>query len=134
LALNPEWQKVMSLEGVIFIGTPNQGAALADFSKRLKALNRVSPKVRDQLTRDFAKSLPVPKTRIGMIAGTAFRGRGINPAISGDDDGVVGVEEVWIPGEIDRLLIKSDHFTLASRKAAREAVTRFLKGKPLAGD
>ncbi len=133
LASQSQWQRKIRLNGVIFIGTPNQGAAVADFSKRLKALGKVAPRVRDQLTSDYAKNIPVPKARIGLIAGSALRGRGINPVVKGDDDGVVGVNEVWIPGEFDRLLVTSDHFTLANRRKSREAIVRFLNGRPLAG-
>lgn len=125
------WQKKIKVSGLILIGTPNQGAALADFSKRLKALGKVAPKVRDQLTSDYAKTLKTPNVRTGLIAGSVFGKRGINPLVEGNDDGIVGVKEVWIEGQNDRLLVTSDHFTLANRKKSREAVVRFLKGKPL---
>ena len=125
------WQKQMTIEGIIFIGTPNQGAAMADFSKRLKALDFIVPKVRDQLTKSYAKTLPPPTVRTGLIAGTANPGKGINPAIPGDDDGVVGVEEVWLEGHNDRLVVRSDHFTLANRRKTIAGVLRFLEGKQL---
>ena len=44
---------------------------------------------------------------------------------------VTGEPGVWIKGQTDRLLVTSDHFTLANRKKSREAVVRFLNGKPL---
>lgn len=125
------WQKRFKVKGLIFIGTPNQGAALADFSKRLKALGKIAPKVRDQLTSEYAKTLKTPKFRTGLIAGSALGKGGINPLIPGNDDGIIGVEEVWIEGINDRLLVTSDHFTLANRKKSREAVVRFLNGHPL---
>jgi len=130
---NEPWQKKIKVKGMILMGTPNQGAALADFSKRLKALEVVTPKIRDQLTKSFAQTLPPPGVRTGLIAGTAFPGKGINPIIEGDDDGVVGVEEVWIDGVDDRLIIPSDHFTLSNRRKTIAAVLRFLGGKTLAG-
>ena len=91
----------------------------------------VAPKVRDQLTSDYAKTLKPLKVRTGFIAGSALGKRGINPIIKGNDDGIVGVEEVWIEGQNDRLLVTSDHFTLANRKKTREGVVRFLNGNPL---
>ena len=123
------WQKRIKLKGVIMIGTPNKGAILADFTKRFKALGKIAPKVRDQLTKDYAKTLPLLKGRVGLIAGSLNSGKGINPLINGDDDGVVGVEEVWMEGNKDRLIINSDHFTLPNRKASKAAVLRFLDGK-----
>jgi len=123
------WQKRIKLKGVIMIGTPNNGAILADFTKRFKALGKIAPKVRDQLTKDYAKTLPLLKGRVGLIAGSLNSGKGINPLINGDDDGVVGVEEVWMEGNKDRLIITSDHFTLPNRKASKAAVLRFLDGK-----
>lgn len=129
---NAPWQKKIKINGIILIGTPNQGAALADFSKRLKALGKFAPKVRDQLTSDYAKTLKPLKVRTGLIAGSALGRRGINPLIRGNDDGIVGVDEVWIKGQNDRLVVTSDHFTLANRKKTREAIVRFLEGKKLA--
>lgn len=128
---NAPWQKKIKLNGLILIGTPNQGATMADFSKRLKALGKIAPKVRDQLTSDYAKTLKPLKIRTGLIAGSVLGKRGINPLIRGNDDGIVGVEEVWIEGQNDRLMVTSDHFTLANRKKTCEAVLRFLDGKPL---
>lgn len=125
------WRKKIKVGGLILIGTPNQGAAMADFSKRLKALGKVAPKVRDQLTSEYAKTLKPLKFRTGLIAGSLFGKRGINPLVPGNDDGIVGVDEVWIKGQNDRLLVTSDHFTLANRKKSREAVVRFLNGELL---
>lgn len=125
------WRKNIKVKGLVLIGTPNQGAALADFTKRLKALDIIAPKVRDQLTKSYAKTLAPPKVRTGLIAGTANPGRGINPVIEGDDDGIVGVEEVWLEGHNDRLVVRSDHITLANRRKTIAAVLRFLEGKRL---
>lgn len=133
LETTASWQKKIKLNGVVMIGTPNQGAALADYTKRLKALGKFAPKVRDQLTTEYSKTLGVPKGRVGLIAGSFLGGKGINPVVKGDDDGVVGVEEVWIDGVKDRLVVRSDHFSLANRKATRQAILRFLEGRPLAG-
>ena len=44
---------------------------------------------------------------------------------------IVGVEEVWIDGQDDRLIVSSDHFTLANRKKTIVAVLRFLENKKL---
>jgi len=126
------WKKNIKVKGMILLGSPNQGAALADFSKRLKALEIITPKIRDQLTKGFVQKLSAPKVRTGLIAGSARPGKGINPVIPGDDDGVVGVEEVWIDGVEDRLIVRSDHFTLANRRKTIAAVLRFLEGRPLA--
>lgn len=131
LEMNAPWQQRIALKGLILIGTPNQGAAFADFSKRLKALDIIAPKVRNQLTKSYAKTLAPLKVRTGLIAGTANPGRGINPIIEGDDDGIVGVEEVWLEGHNDRLVVRSDHFTLANRRKTIAAALRFLEGKRL---
>lgn len=131
LEMNAPWRQRIELTGLIFIGTPNQGAAMADFSKRLKALDIFAPKVRDQLTKSYAKTLAPIKVRTGLIAGTTNPGKGINPVIEGDDDGIVGVEEVWLEGHNDRLVVRSDHFTLANRRKTIVAVMRFLEGKCL---
>ena len=131
LETKASWQNRIAVRGMILLGTPNQGAALADFSKRLKVLGKLAPKVRDQLTKDYAKTLKAPVHRMGLIAGSARKGKGINPLIDGDDDGIVGVEEVWIDGHDDRLVVPSDHFTLANRKKTIVAVLRFLEDKKL---
>jgi len=131
LDLKTPWQNKITIKGIIFVGTPNQGAAMADFSKRLKALEFITPKVRDQLTKSYVKTIAAPTVRTGLIAGTANPGKGINPAIPGDDDGVVGVEEVWLEGHNDRLVVRSDHFTLANRRKTIAGVLRFLEGKQL---
>lgn len=125
------WQKRISVKGIVFIGTPNNGAALADFTKRVRALNAIAPKVRDQLTKSYAHDLKPVTVRTGLIAGVTNKGKGVNPAIPGPDDGIVGVDEVWIEGQNDRLLVESDHFTLTSRKKTISAVLRFLEGGPL---
>jgi len=133
LETRSSWQEKISINGIVLIGTPNQGATLADFAQRLNVLGKLAPKVRDQLTKDYARTMQPPAHKMGFIAGSARKGKGVNPLIEGDDDGIVGVEEVWIDDQNDRLVVPSDHFTLANRKKTITAVLRFLDGGRVSG-
>ena len=52
---------------------------------------------------------PLPTIPFGIVAGTLRAGRGVNPLIEGDDDGVVGVSEAALPGAELFALVESPH-------------------------
>ena len=87
------WHARMTVAGLIQLGTPNQGAQLASWLRRRRVIRKfLTTPVRELSTRI---TLPEPHREIPVmvIAGGGSRGRGYNPWLEGNNDGVVRVEE-----------------------------------------
>lgn len=97
---------------VFMIAPPSQGASLA---ARLdsRSFRAVFGPAGQRMARahrgDQAATPPVPTLPFGIVAGTQRGGRGLNPLIDGDDDGVVAVREAMLPGAALFALVESPH-------------------------
>ncbi|QGJ70796.1 Acetyltransferase [Planctomycetales bacterium 10988] len=117
----------------VMIGPPNQGA---DLAKRLSG-SPLSPAFRmlmgpagQQLGSewfDVSGSLAVPPCEFGIIAGGRGNGKGYSWVLSGDDDGIVTVEETKLPGAHDFIIMPILHTFMAAHKGAIERTANFLQ-------
>lgn len=66
-----------------------------------------------------------PPCEVGIIAG-GTGGRGLNPAIAGDNDGTIAVEETKLAGMKDYILILDQHTLLLKNRRVIDNVISFL--------
>lgn len=119
---------------VVMMGTPNQGAFLADWMD--ERLGPLFPMVwgRGALQlRRGAKGLAQRAGRLpdgveaGVVAGGRRAARGLNPLIPGDNDSTVAVQETPLPGMKDFTLAASTHTGLVLLPRPSRAAIAFLR-------
>ncbi len=112
---------------LVMMGTPNKGAQIAEFLGRLKAYEIiVGPSGQDVKPRQKLNELPEPQIPTLIIAGGRGNDKGFNPLLSGDNDGIVSVDETRLDVEHEFLLIHSIHTILMDNKEAIKATVKFL--------
>jgi pimeloyl-ACP methyl ester carboxylesterase len=117
------------IKRVVMIGTPNQGAELADLLHQFSLVRVASGPGGRQLVTDrdgLIPSLPAPKCEFALIAGARGHSAGWNPFIPGDDDGTVTVESTRLAGAADFSTVASTHTALLRNPETIEQTLRFL--------
>ncbi|MEE8371551.1 MAG: alpha/beta fold hydrolase [Sphingomonadales bacterium] len=127
------WNRRIAVDGIVMIGVPNKGAALADALADNPAYKALTGQAGQDLRHQRVQDLPALDVRYCVIAGSTNDGQGINPLIPGDDDGMVAVAEVPLAEGDDFLIIESNHLQMPNHPSAIEAVLRFLDGRKCAG-
>jgi pimeloyl-ACP methyl ester carboxylesterase len=115
---------------VVMLGTPNQGAELADRLQSNWMYQTVFGPAGQQLVTDplaLISTLPLPPVECGVIAGGRGDDDGWNPLIPGDDDGVVTVASTQLSGTADFLCMRAMHHSLLSDPSVAERVACFLE-------
>lgn len=111
-----------ALGRVVMLGTPNQGSALARkwavFPPARWAMGRGIAMLNQGLAARWDWRGP----ELGLIAGS----RGLLPGPV-PHDGVVAVDEVWLPGAADRRVFAVSHLGLVFSPAVASATLRFLQ-------
>ncbi len=125
LAKDSPWRHRRAVAGLVMIGAPNRGASLA---RTVGDLLPILGPAAEQLLPGNAGEIPKPSVRYCIVAGAQGDGTGINPAIPGDDDGIVALDEARITASDDTLIVRDTHQGLLSNAQTFAAVDRFLKG------
>src|SRR5690606_32151865 len=120
----------------------------AEFAKRFSEstlFQMVWGKSGQQLADNWARLEPclaTPLCEFGIIAGGVGTAVGLNPIVTGDDDGVVSVQETKLAGASDFLVVPVVHGDLMDEPSTQKSILRFLregcfvspeKRQPLAG-
>ena len=114
---------------VVMIAPPNRGSTLASYLGGWMPYRWVFGKAGQQVAGapdSYPQLLPPPRAEFGVIAGGLGSEVGINPFISGDNDGTVKVDETKLRGMKDFILIRGQHSTLLLQRAVAENVLAFL--------
>ena len=128
LAREGGWMRRMTLNRLVMIGTPNQGAELAEHLVSMAALDVLLGPALAQLHRDKARRLPHPVIPFGLVAGAKGDGRGWNPLLPGDDDMTVTVDSVHLPGSEDVWIVQGAvHTFIHQRPDVIRGVERYLR-------
>jgi hypothetical protein len=125
----PRWQIDKRFRRMVMIGPPNNGAQIARLFKDNKLFGLVTGPSGKQLAISWEEAqvrLATPTFEFGIIAGGLGNGRGTNPAIDGDDDLIVGVEETRLPGAADFVVIPRLHGNLLRDERVAQCVQKFL--------
>lgn len=114
----------------VMLGTPNQGADLADMLHRNFLFKAVyGPAGQELVSKDDGTiaSLPTPDFPFGVIAGGKGDGAGYNKILKGDNDGTVTVDSTRLDGASDFMVVPRIHSFLMNDPAVIEAVNCFLE-------
>lgn len=104
--------KPKNLGRVVMIGTPNQGADIAERVGDWKLFHFLYGQTGQDLRTSgtaTARVAGIPCCEFGVIAGGTGTRFGLNPLIPGDDDGLVTVESTRIPGMADWIRVPHGH-------------------------
>ncbi len=120
------WRQRITARQLIMLGTPNNGARIADMMSGIKLLKLLTgPSVQD--ARPFkAQQLPCPDIPTLVIAGGRGTKTGFNPLLGEDNDGIVTVSETKLDGMSDFKLVKGIHTTLMNRPETLQALSDFI--------
>lgn len=115
---------------VVMLGTPNQGAELADILHPFPPFRWLFGPAGGELRRRIELNpaqLPIPPVPFGIIAGGRGEGTwGYNPLLPGDNDGTVTVASTQLTGACDFLRVPALHMWLMREPKVFEAIDHFL--------
>lgn len=115
--------------GVVFLGTPQRGAALAraHYASWLPRLLIGSRAGKQLIPEDpFYAELRPLRGAVGTIIGSAGTADGYRAQILGDDDGRVGIDEARLPEATDSIVLRVGHTSLCTRDDVIAQVVHFL--------
>ncbi len=115
---------------IVMLAPPNQGAEIAEKLHNLKLFSLVYGLSGTQLAEDWdkiEKRLAIPTCPFGILAGGQGEGGVNNPAIEGDDDFIVTVEETRLAGAADFLVVPELHTFFMDDPMVRQCTLRFLQ-------
>lgn len=115
---------IPNVHRLVMIGTPNQGSSFADAWCRSLPYRLIFGRGGTQLTSSGARRIGVPDCEFGIIAG---RGSALNPWPLGENDGVVGVSEAYLPGAKEFRVVDGLHEGLPNQPRVVRAVFNFLE-------
>ena len=122
------WQDRINVRGLVMIGTPNQGADLAERFKDHAAFEWATTEAGQDLRPENVAALPGVTVRHCLVIGSTEGGEGMNPLIDGDDDGVVAVKTALLPGSDDIVFVDEYHRQLPNHADTIAAIRRFMDG------
>jgi len=114
----------------VMLGPPNHGSQLALTLAENSVLEAIAGETVRQLGQDWAKlqaQLATPDCQFGIIAGGKGNGKGFNPLLPGDDDGMVTVASTRLAQAADFVLLPAYHSSIMDNRYVREYTLRFLQ-------
>ena len=127
LARGGTWRKKITVRRMVMLGPPNRGSVIAELLQDWLPYRVLAGKAAMELTSEEMSKVPPPSCSFGIIAGGTGTSRGYNPALGGDNDGIVLVENTRLDSADDFLLLQCIHTLLMKHEEAIEATGRFLK-------
>ena len=118
------------LHRLVMLGTPNNGAELADMLKRNILFRAIYGPAGQELTtgpEGAGSQLPVPDFEFGIIAGGCSNDIGFNRLLPGDNDGTVTIASAKLAGAADFMVVPVLHSFLMSDPAVISAARSFLE-------
>ncbi|HJQ80350.1 MAG TPA: alpha/beta hydrolase [Lacipirellulaceae bacterium] len=122
----PEGQ---SFGRMVMLAPPNFQPQLATKLLRTQFASFIAGAAAEQLAtgwEDLESRLTTPPFEFGVLAGGKGDGRGYNPLIPGDDDGVITVESTRLPGARDFRRLSVLHSFFMNDQKVHELAARFL--------
>lgn len=126
LSRNTQWNDVIA-DRIVMMGTPNQGAQIAEFLSRMKSYKFITGQSGQDVRPDQKlATLPEPTIPTLVIAGGIGNDIGFNPLLKGDNDGVVTVEETRLNGEHQFKQVKVIHTTIMDHEESIKTMLEFI--------
>jgi len=112
---------------VVMLSPPNQGSQLAVRQQDGVLFRWVYGDAARELVPQRVRALPAAPDNADVLVLAGGRGdpRGYNPLLDGDDDGVVAVGEMGMPG-VDPVVVGGLHATMQWRPAVLARAARFI--------
>jgi pimeloyl-ACP methyl ester carboxylesterase len=114
----------------VMLAAPNQGALLADVFADNILFKEIAGDAGQELGRqwpELEKRLATPSFEFGVIAGGKGNEKGYNPLLKGDNDGVISIETVKLPGARDFAVVPSLHSFIMDQPQVQEFVLHFFQ-------
>ena len=121
------WRRKLALGRVVMIAPPNQGSELAEALDDFPAYRWIGGPAAGEIAAGppFA---PLPDfLDVAVIAGGTENGRGFNPLLSQNNDGVVTLAETELAATRDWLVVPALHTVIAGHPATIAATRNFLE-------
>jgi hypothetical protein len=115
---------------MVMLAPPNRQPKLATILVRGSLANFVAGPAAEAMATGWEKlepKLATPHFEFGVLAGGKGDGKGFNPILPGDDDGVVTVESTRLPGARDFRLVPVLHSFFMNDKRVHEYAMRFFE-------
>ena len=127
LLARPSMQELFMRQRLVMLAPPNQGAVLAERNRDRLAFRWLYGHAVDELQPRNVAQLPMPPRSCEtlILVGGTGDGRGYNPVITGDDDGVVASAETGLPG-LDPEFVGGVHSMLQWRPDVLGRAAAFL--------
>lgn len=122
--------KGQSFGRMVMLAPPNRQPKLASILVRGAVAQFVAGPAAEELATGWEKLEPrlaTPPFEFGVLAGGKGDGRGYNPLIPGDDDGVITVDSTRLPGARDFRLLPVLHSFFMNDKRVHEYAIRFFE-------
>ncbi|MGF1631003.1 MAG: esterase/lipase family protein [Kiloniellaceae bacterium] len=121
------WRGRLALGRVVMLAPPNQGSRLAAALQKVPAYHWIGGPAAGEIAAGppFAP-LPVG-IEVAVIAGGTADGRGFNPLLPDNNDGIVTIAETALPGVRDRMTVSAVHTVIAAAPETIAATRRFLE-------
>ena len=127
LAQGAEWKSRIDVGRLVMLAPPSHGSALAEGIEDFMPAQLVLGPSAGGLATDEVRSIPPPGCSFGIIAAGGPDDDGWNPLISGNNDGIVAVEETRLEGAEDFYLVRGLHTFFMNDPNVIRATVRFLK-------
>lgn len=126
LARQGAWRQQVGVRGMVMLGPPNQGSSFANRLASLKVFRWLYGDTGVGLVPEEVRLIPPPDCPFLIVAGARGDGRGWNPLLIGEDDGVVTVAETHLDGAAGHRIVRSLHAFLPSHRDAIAMTLEFL--------
>lgn len=127
LARKDEWRTKIDAKQLIMLGTPNNGARIADMMSGLKIFHTIAGPSGQDVRPDNTQSLPIPDIPTYIIAGGRGTVTGFNPLLGEDNDGIVTVSETKVEGMADFRMVNVIHTTIMDHPETLQAILDFIE-------
>ncbi len=127
LSTPQRWQERITIHRIVQIAPPNQGSVVAKRLRNVWLYKWLYGSAGQQLVPEHVRTIAPLREEFGMIIGGTGNDRGINPWITGDNDGTVRVSETDQPGARDVIRVNSFHVNISNHPVSVRATLRFLK-------
>ncbi|MEZ6016203.1 MAG: lipase [Planctomycetota bacterium] len=132
------WRARHTLGRAVTLAAPHGGAEIAARLSRCAPVRWVLGPAFVALGDGAAAALPEPDLEFGAVVAVRGDGRGWNPWVAGDDDGLVAATEATLPGAREVLFVEALHTFVMNEPRVLDAVVEFLRvgafGSALASD
>ena len=126
LSRTNSWREKIEAKQLIMMGTPNNGARLADMMSQFKLFHTIAGPSGQDLRPYNIHKLPLPDIATYIIAGGRDTKTGYNPLLGEDNDGITTVREAKIDGMKDFRLVNVIHTTIMDHPQTLQAILDFI--------